>query len=44
MEIGKPVKRYTVVPLENPIPATAPPDKKHIPEHKPQREPERIPA
>ena len=44
MEIGKPVKRYTVVPLESPIPATAPPDKKHVPEHKPEREPEKVPA
>jgi hypothetical protein len=41
-DIGKPIKRYTVVPLSEPVPETKEPQQAPAPER--ERQPERQPA
>ena len=40
MNIGNPIKRYTVVPLDNPVPETYEPKPQRLPEKEPAREKE----
>ncbi len=42
--IGEPVRKITVVPLNNPIPETTEPAPKRIPIKEPEKVPEKEPA
>lgn len=41
MDIGEPLKKITVIPTRNPVPATAPKD---VPVKEPVKEPEKVDA
>ena len=44
MEIGEPIKKWEVVPLSEPIPATPEPAPSRAPVKEPAKVPEKVPA